>query len=68
MWPCREPLLEDTLDRLLSYELTPPEGEVENAKVTHQDKEELYAMAGTRKELGRNGFTLDTCLWTGGRG
>lgn len=48
-WPCREPLLEDTLGRLLSFDFTLPEGEVEHAKETHQDKEELYAMAGDKE-------------------
>ncbi|XP_071235882.1 uncharacterized protein [Salvelinus alpinus] len=48
-WPCREPLLKDTLDRLLSFDFTLPEGEVEHAKETHQDKEELYAMAGDKE-------------------
>ncbi|XP_029631626.1 flocculation protein FLO11 isoform X1 [Salmo trutta] len=48
-WPCREPLLEDTLGRLLSFDFTLPEGEVEHAKETHQDKEELYTMAGDKE-------------------
>ncbi|XP_023844230.1 uncharacterized protein [Salvelinus sp. IW2-2015] len=48
-WPCREPLLKDTLDRLLSFDFSLPEREVEHAKETHQDKEELYAMAGDKE-------------------
>ncbi|XP_045078972.1 paxillin-like isoform X2 [Coregonus clupeaformis] len=48
-WPCREPLLEDTLGRLLSFDFTLPEGEVKHAKMTYQDKVELCAMAGDKE-------------------